>query len=197
MPKIEPISFLSLPQLWSNFRAGDEKAYTVLMETFTNLLYKYGMRFSNDSDFVKDCVQDVFFELWNRRERIKQTESVKAYLFKALRLRIFREKSNWAYSESLDENYDFLIEFDIETTIIETEATGELSLQLHKLLNNLPKRQKEILYLRFYEGLDQDKIGEIMGLNRQSVYNLLHEALIRLRKYWFKEAYLLIFLLLK
>jgi RNA polymerase sigma factor (sigma-70 family) len=176
---------------------GDEDAYTRLMETFANPMYKYGVRFFANGDCVKDCIQDVFFELWNRRERIKQTESVKSYLFKALRLRIFREKSNWKYAESLEDNYEFAIEFDVETNIIELESSQQIRVRLHKIINNLPKRQKEILYLRFYEGMDQDKIAEVMGLNRQSVYNLLYESILSLRKHWHKEAYLLLFLFLK
>jgi RNA polymerase sigma factor (sigma-70 family) len=157
------------------------------MKIFTNPMYRYGIRFVENEDFVKDCIQDVFFELWNRRERISQTESVKSYLFKALRLRIFREKSKWKHPEALDDNYEFMMEFDAESNIIKQELTDEICSKLHKILDNLPKRQKEILYLRFYEGLDQDKIAEIMELNRQSVYNLLHESILRLRKYWMKS----------
>ena len=181
------ISNKSVAQLWNDFRTGDEDSYTNLMKIFTNPMFRYGIRFVRNEDFVKDCIQDIFFELWNRRDKIRQAESVKAYLFKALRLRIFRERSKWESSEALDDNYEFVIEFDIEANIIKQEVSQEICLKLHKILGNLPKRQKEIMYLRFFEGMDQDKIAEIMGLNRQSVYNLLHESIIRLRKYWLKS----------
>jgi RNA polymerase sigma factor (sigma-70 family) len=181
------ISNKSAIQLWNNFRTGDEFAYTSLMGIFTNPMFRYGIRFVNDTDFVKDCIQDVFFELWNRRERIKQTESVKSYLFKALRMRIFREKPKWKLSESIDDNYEFIVEFDVEADIIKQELSEEICLKLRTILESLPKRQKEILYLRFYEGMDQDRIAEVMGLNHQSVYNLLHESILRLRKYWLKS----------
>lgn len=166
---------------------GDEYSYTSLMEIFTNPMFRYGTRFVENGDFVKDCIQDVFFELWNRREKIRQAESVKSYLFKALRMRIFREKSKWKLTESLDENYEFIIEFDVEANIIKQELSEEICLKLRKILDSLPKRQKEILYLRFYEGMDQDKIAEVMDINRQSVYNLLHESILRMRKYWLKS----------
>ncbi len=181
------ISNKSVVQLWYNFRMGDEYSYTSLMEIFTNPMFRYGTRFVENGDFVKDCIQDVFFELWNRREKIRQAESVKSYLFKALRMRIFREKSKWKLTESLDENYEFIIEFDVEANIIKQELSEEICLKLRKILDSLPKRQKEILYLRFYEGMDQDKIAEVMDINRQSVYNLLHESILRMRKYWLKS----------
>jgi RNA polymerase sigma factor (sigma-70 family) len=180
----------SLINLWSNFKAGNERAYTSLMENLATPLYSYGIRFVNDDDFIKDCIQDVFFELWNRRDRINSTDYVKSYLFKALRLRIFREQGNWNNAEPLYDNYQFTVQLDTESALIETQTNEEMTRKMQRLLNHLPRRQKEILYLRFYEGLDQDRIAEIMGLNRQSVYNLLHESILRLRKSWHKEAML-------
>jgi len=179
-----------LINLWTNFRAGNEEAYTSLMENFAAPLYNYGIRFVNDDDFIKDCIQDVFFELWKRRERINSTDYVKSYIFKALRLRIFREQGNWNNAEPIHENYQFAVQLDTESVLIESQSSDEMTRKMQRLLNHLPRRQKEILYLRFYEGLDQDRIAEIMSLNRQSVYNLLHESILRLRKSWLKEAVL-------
>ena len=175
-------------RLWNNFRAGDAIAYSNLIKKYSNILFKYGIRFTPDEDFVKDCIQDVFFELWNRRERINNTPSVKSYLLKALRLRIFRERSKWNNSETIDENYCFNIEFNIENKIIESQASEENRIKILNVLNRLPKRQKEVLYLRFYEGLDHDKISQVMELSKQSVYNLLHEAMNHMRKVWFEQA---------
>ena len=69
-------------QLWLSFRGGDHNAYNLLVRKHANLLFSYGCKFSRDEDFIKDCIQDVFFELWNRREKISHAASVKAYLFK-------------------------------------------------------------------------------------------------------------------
>jgi RNA polymerase sigma factor (sigma-70 family) len=178
----------SLTYLWNSFRSGNEEAYTCLMEAFMNPLYRYGIRFVHDEDFIKDCIQDVFFELWNRRDKISATPYVKSYLFKSLRLRIFREQSKWKGAEALDENYQFAVELDMETTMIELQSSEAVKFKMERILNDLPRRQREILYLRFYEELDQHRIAEIMGLNPQSAYNLLHESILRLRKHWFKET---------
>lgn len=166
---------------------GNEISYTSLMRIFSNPMYRYGIRFIDNPDFVKDCIQDVFFELWNRRDKIRQAECVKSYLYKSLRLRIFRERSKWKPAELLEDNYEFMIEFDVESNIINAEVSREIYHRLEKILDNLPKRQKEILYLRFYEGMSPEKIAEVMDLNRQSVYNLMHESIISLRKYWAKS----------
>ncbi|WP_423148892.1 RNA polymerase sigma factor [Rubrolithibacter danxiaensis] len=180
-------------ELWARFRNGDQQAYEKLIHKLSTPLYGYGMRIIHDHEFVKDCIQDVFFELWNRRKRISQTPSVKSYLFKAIRLRIFREYKKWDKTDSLDDNYHFLVEFNIETKIIEEQLSEETESRIKKILNELPKRQKEIIYLRFYEGLNSEQIAEIMGVTKQSVYNLLRDSIQRLRNEWFKVAFSILF----
>ena len=182
--------------LWNNFRSGDTAAYTSLIKKYSNLLFRYGIRFIQDKDLVKDCIQDVFFELWNRRQNIGPTASVKSYLFKSLRLRIFREKNKWTASERLADDYCFEIEFNVESKLIEDQTNDEIRAKINHALNRLPKRQKEILYLRFYEGLDHTRISQVMGLSKQSAYNLLHESIVHLKEAWFQQIVLFLVLLL-
>lgn len=173
---------LSDESLWLNFRKGDHKAYTLLLRKHANVLFSYGCKFSKDEDFVKDCIQDVFFELWNRREKISQAANVKAYLFKSLRLRIFREQSKWNNSSSFEDSFLFEDDFNIESHLIQEQTSKEIRQKLQTILTSLTQRQKEILYLHFFEDMDHDGIGKTMGLNRQSVYNLLYRSIITLRK---------------
>lgn len=170
--------------LWDLFRAGDEVAYSKLIKKYSKPLFNYGFRICQDEDFLKDCVQDVFLELWNRRLRISATQAVKWYLFKAVRLRIFRERPKWNRGETLDESYEFLVEFNIESKMISDLERVELSDKIKQTLNTLPTRQKEIMYLRFYEGLDFDSIAQIMEISKQSVHNLLQKAYKNFRSEW-------------
>lgn len=171
-------------ELWSRFRGGDADAFSDLMRRYSRLLFRYGSRLSPDSDLVKDCIQDIYFDLWEHRSTINQTASVKPYLFKALRLRIFREQIKWGRYENLEDDMTFSVEFSIESQLINQQQIEETKEKLGKLMNTLPKRQKEILYLKFYEELNHDDIAKVMNMNRQSVYNLLHESILRLRKNW-------------
>lgn len=170
--------------LWDLFRDGDESAYTQLMKTYSKTLFNYGFRICQDKDFLKDCIQDIFLELWNRRLKISSTPAVKYYLFKALRLRIFREQAKWNRGEPLDDNYEFVVEFNVEAKMIADLETVELSTRIQQVLNALPNRQREIMYLRFYEGLDFDNISLIMDISKQSVHNLLQKAYKSFRSEW-------------
>ena len=126
--------------------------------------------------------------------------SVKFYLMKSLRQKIIREIPKWAQSTPLEQIYDetnFHLSIEIEQ---ESPISPEAQQKLLSYIASLAPRQKELLYLRFYQGLKQDKIAELMQLNRQSVYNLQRSALSALRKVVDYEAvvalmYSIIFLL--
>ena len=184
MPKQSMKVYNNDPQLWSDFKAGNHDAYTTIIQRYFKPMFIYAVRLSKDQDFVKDCIQDVFYNLWKRRENISHAESVKSYLFTAIRFRIYREQKKWNNFDELNDDYAFDAEINIEIKLIEDQNTIELKRKLETVLNNMPPRQKEILYLRFYENMDHGRIAQIMGLNQQVVYNLLHKSLMRLRKDW-------------
>lgn len=185
--------------LWAQIKNSDEKAYEELIRQFYQILYNYGIRLVNDEDYVKDCVQDVFMEIWVRRFTLGDTDFVKYYLLKSLRRRIFREYNKWfSQSSELDEDYNFEVDFSIETELIKQQTSEEQIQKIEHLLNKLPKRQKEAIYLKFYQDLNNEQIAEVLGVNRQSVYNLLYEALRKLRNEWtndFVSLYALLMLL--
>lgn len=147
-------------------------------------LFNYGTKFIKDGEFVKDCLQDLFLELWRSRENINGTDFVKSYLFKSLRNKIYRElhKNRWHLNTGqIEDDYYFDVEFSIEHHLIREQTLRETSNKFSELLNKLPKRQKEIIYLRFYQNLEIPEIVQVMEINAQSVYNLLHKALTNLK----------------
>ncbi|MGV3762494.1 RNA polymerase sigma factor [Parapedobacter sp.] len=167
--------------IWKRFQLGDKDAFTKLVNQNSDLLYGYGRRFSSDEELVRDCIQDVFLTLWRRRAHLSETTCIRFYLMKALRQRIVRESTKWKSTLPLD-----TIPQDKDNFSIDLENDVNLPVSAKSLLkayvDKLTPRQREIIYLRFYENLKQEKIAELMGLNRQSVYNLQRSALVALKK---------------
>lgn len=172
-------------ELWEAFKQGDRDAYTVLMERHYRPLYSYGTKLTFEKELVKDCIQEVFLELWHRRTAIGVADSPRFYLLRALQRRIHRavQRNRVFYqSSAIDPGAAFSVEFSIEADLISRQEQEERVQQLATLVATLSPRQKQLIYLRFYQDLDFDEIAKLMELNRQSVYNLLHESLLRLRK---------------
>ena len=90
----------------------------------------------------------------------------------------------WKVNDEIGKDAPFLIEFNIETKLIEDLNLLEQSLKIKHVLNNLPPRQQEIIYLRFFENLTLNQISETMNISKQSVNNLLQKAYKSFRSEW-------------
>ena len=66
--------------------------------------------------------------------------------------------------------------------MITRQEEQELRKQVIALVNTLPARQQEIIFLRFYEGMSYEEIAVIMDINMSSTYKLLYKALDNLQK---------------
>jgi RNA polymerase sigma factor (sigma-70 family) len=176
--------------LLQRLQQNDEEALALLMEMYYDDLYNYAARFTKNDGLIKDCIQEVFISLWQRRETAGTILSPKYYFLRAIKnkvLKAIHKNIHKATSADLQEEYDFFHEFSIEQVIIEKQVSDEKAGKLRKILSLLSKRQKEIIYLKYYQYLDHGQIAELMNISRQSVYNLLHEAIHKLRGLWHKE----------
>ncbi len=175
-------------KLWISLKEGNEFALNKLVKKFFNPLLNYGFKFVKDEAFVKDCVQEVFIEIWKRRERLSIPNSIKAYLLSCVRKKVVREgfRQNIIKSdeENKIQNAKIQIDSSIEKLIIEEESSFEISEKVKKALFQLPKRQYEVLYLQYYQNLNREEIADIMGVKAQSVSNLTQSAFKSFRENW-------------
>jgi RNA polymerase sigma factor (sigma-70 family) len=166
---------------WNAFKQGDWDAFTALYGEFYELLNNYGHKFTKDADLIQDAVHDLFVRLWTTRTRLGNPASVKNYLYKALRSTLFRKIQSVAKFVELDnESRGFEVNFIPDASFRQEEQ--ELRKQVIALVNTLPARQQEIIFLRFYEGMSYDEIASIMDINMSSTYKLLYKALDNLQK---------------
>ncbi len=178
-------------QNWlQQLQQSDEQALAALMKKYYSSLKSYGIRFTQDEALVKDCIQEVFISLWQRRDNIATVLSLKYYLLRAVKNKVLKSLHQKARKTAIadwQEKYDFFQEFSVERLIIEKQVSEEKAVALRKTLSQLSKRQHEVIYLKFYQRLDHGQIADLMNISRQSVYNLLHEALQKLRGLWQAE----------
>lgn len=167
----------------------DDKALAFLMQKYYPDIYSYASKFCKDTAMVSDCIQEVFISLWQRRESATSILSLKYYLLRAVKNKVLKAlHSNQRLMQAKMENgYEFLQEFSIEKQIIDKQISEEKADRLKYVLSQLSKKQQEIVYLKYYQHLDYGQIADIMSINRQSVYNLLHETIQKLRDVWHIE----------
>jgi RNA polymerase sigma factor (sigma-70 family) len=168
--------------LWKAFKGGDEKALIVMFDRFAKALYNYGVKIHHEGEVVKDAVQELFIELWKNKENLADTDSIKFYLFKSLRRKLFRIKKSKADHDFLQlSELDDSVAPSHEFFVIAEQTSLEKRQRLMKMLDSLTARQREAVLLRYFEEMSYDKIAGIMEMSKQSAYNLIHKAISQLR----------------
>ena len=168
--------------LWYSFIEGNNAAFEQLFTRYYPTLLRYGRKFSLDTDFIKDSIQDLFSELWQRRTHLNTTPSVKHYLYKSLRRKMIRISGNRHQTDELtEETYQFAVTLSPEQILLDDEFSTQLSQQMNHWLTFLTPRQREAIYHKFYHDLDYEEISFIMSISNHTVRNLIYEALKLLR----------------
>jgi RNA polymerase sigma factor (sigma-70 family) len=168
----------------------DEAALALLMRKYYADLYNYAARFTHDDGLIKDCIQEVFISLWHRRQTAGGILSPKFYFLRAIKNKVLKSLHNVRRRvghQALPEDYDFFHEFSIEKIIIAKQVSEENAVRLKSIVALLSKREKEVIYLKYYQHLDNAQIADLMNIGRQAVYNLLHEAIRKLKELWHRE----------
>ena len=171
-------------RLFTAVCSGDRDAMSVLFLRYYDYLLHYGSRIGPYETIVEECIQDLFLHLFESGRRFGEVRNVKAYLFKALRRRVVekvraidkqkeRERLHSARSD---------VQFSVTDLEAEQEAKSEMHEALVQALNQLSWRQREAVYLRYYNRLSTKEIAEVMGVANQTVLNTLHQALKKIRK---------------
>jgi RNA polymerase sigma factor (sigma-70 family) len=165
--------------LWQNIKRDNELAFSIIYKKYTRRLYNYGMHCCHDHDLVMDCLQELFVSIWDKRKNLTTVHSVGSYLFKSFR-RLLMKKLSWRkrFLQSIDANQEryFEITLPVEALIEIGELQEEQSEKLRRSLVTLTKRQREAIFLKFYNDLSYSDIAS------DSVYNIISKAIESLRQ---------------
>ena len=177
-----------MPELennWKCMKEGNKKAFLDIYQENYNMLFSYGFTLIRDKELTKDCIQELFMEIWNTRITINHdVQNVRSYLCTWLRRKISRAQSrNIKEKKSETFSKDFTAgESSYEETLIAFQETEEKKEKLARALNNLTKKQLEVIRLRFFENLSYIEIAAKTGLTVRTIYNTIHLAIQHLRE---------------
>ncbi len=175
--------------IWEKLRQGKEEALVTLMRRYHGPMLSYARKLTADAVLAEDQTQELFVYLWTNRQQLGPTTAVRPYLLASLRrrlLRIKQQERRITYTADPLE-VPFLTQFTIEESLIEDEIHQQQLRRLNYLRNALPTRQRESLYLKFYQNLTNEQIAEVMHIGYQSATNLIYRALTFLRQHWHEE----------
>jgi RNA polymerase sigma factor (sigma-70 family) len=171
--------------LWSQLKNGEKAGLEGIYVKFSPELFRYGMAIKSHRCFIKDCIQELFIDLWKYRNSIRETENVKLYLFRSLSNKIYKEvskeKKRNEVDESTSDEHIFLVE-SVEDSLISIQGNEKTQIMLRKALGVLPTRQRQVIQHLFFENHTYEDTSKIMGINIESIYTLAWKAICNLKK---------------
>lgn len=173
-------------KLWMEIRSAKKESLSRLFCLTYSWLFNYGYKIIPNEAFIKDAIQELFLNLWKKRECINEARSVKSYLLYSLRRLILRRLKK--QRNRTIRNHDYKDQFSetiltVEDLIVHFEMEQEKKEKLATAIGSLSSRQKEAIYLKFYEGLSASEMASVMGINKQSVYNHVSKAIDKLQEF--------------
>ena len=184
----------NISMIWKSFLNGDKEAFASVYNLYVNDLYRYGSKLCKDEYLLKDAIQEVFLDLYLKRNNNKTSpENLKYYLLLALKRNLIKKMKQNRNLSGNSTDYDILFEpeYSVENTIIEQEEDEERKKRIQHVLNSLPAKQKEAVYLRYNEALEYPEIAKLLGVSVESVRKQVYRALKTIRELYKKQSIIL------
>ena len=161
-------------------KAGDSKAFNCLFDRYWQKIYITVFSISRDKEVCSEIVHDIFLNLWLKRDQI-HIVFFKGYVIASARYYVYRymknaKRNSLEYRENI-EHINSITTNDGESNI----RYQELEKKVERLLENLPKRCKEIFTLSRMDQLSNDEIAQRLDISKRTVENQLTHALHHLR----------------
>ena len=164
--------------------AGDRPAYTRLYAIYLDSLYQYIFLFTGNKEISEEIVQDVFLKIWERRTRLGEITSFRAYLFRAAKNHLInhirREQVRTKAFGYLQRQWESSPNGQDTGHQVDYRQTHAL---LRKAIGRLPKKRRLVFLLSAEDGLTLDEIAGRMGISKNVVKKQLYEGYDFIRTY--------------
>jgi len=180
------INFGDFPEseLWEEIKNGNRSAFSFIYSKYVKKLFRYGYFLVSDKDIVEDAIHDIFVKIWMNRNNHITIHCLKSYLYTSLRREVIAKKNNFLkFSRKMDHvDEKAMYQPSAEERWIDHERDEEFIAKMRTFVNNLTERQREIIFLRFYQNLSYEEISDLLHINSNYAYNLTSKAFTQIRK---------------
>lgn len=170
--------------LWSKLKQGDAKALREIYDLHIFDLENYCKKFTKDIEPIEDVLHDLFVNIWQKRDTIGHTDSIMSYLCVSIRRDLIKRINKSALIISIEntEKLDTNFSISAEDILIQEENSKIDKIKLEKAFKHLSHRQREAIYLKYYNEMSYEEICTVMDINYQSVRNLISKGILLLRE---------------
>lgn len=157
-------------------RLGDQLAYTEIYKRYFDLLYLHALKRVCDPEAAKDLIQELFTQLWFKRDVQHSQSNLSHYLYTATRNSVL----NFIARQKLESKYvSQLPDLDRvgECFTDHPARMNQLAAIIEKEVNELPEKMRIIFLLSRQDGLSHKQIADKLGLSELTVKTQVKNAL--------------------
>lgn len=152
-------------------------------------LVRFAKEFVMSEEDAENITQDVFADLWEKRESMDHIENINAYLFRLVRNRCLDHLKHKVFEQKYAENVQasFEVELNLKMQsldrfdVLDIYEGNEMEKLVREAINCLPKKCRAIFLLSRMEGLKYREISERLGISVNTVECQMGIALKKLR----------------
>jgi len=181
-------------QHWNRIAEGDQQAYAEVYRYYYRRFYNYGQKFTGDEALVEDAVQEALLTIWDKRHTLASIEYPGTYFYSSFRYTLLgklKQQQRLVGEEAAKEKP----EFAADQIMIAKETEAGQKVELERALTTLTARQREAIFLRFYEGLSYEEVASVLGITTKATYKIMARALAQLKENLLLSSGLLLLLL--
>lgn len=167
--------------LVSRFIAGDEAAFESLFKRHYQMLLKVSVFLLQDAEQGEEVVQDVFLNIWQKRENVNPEASFKNYLITSVRNRCFNHLKSKKQTQSINDDESWNEQLVADTHADTQAQVKDVQNAIEKAVDKLPEQCRLIFQLSRYEGMSYKEIAEALDLAPKTIENQIGRALKMLR----------------
>lgn len=175
---------ITINDYWVRFLTKDNEAFSCIYEAVVDDLFAYGMGMGYSSQLCEDAIQDTFYKIYTSKEKLKNIENFRFYLFRSFKNRLVdlvRQNKNIDISGDMKDP-SFTINVTVLDDIVMLEEGIMLKKKVESLLKMLTDHQREAIYLRYMQDMTYEDIANLMKMNIESVRKLVYRSLEAIRK---------------
>lgn len=178
--------------LLAEIAAGDERAFKKLFDLYKERFYAVALKMTRSEEVAEDIVQDVFMNIWSKREGLVNVENPSSYFFTAVYRRVYHHYRKTALERKILQAAPPAKE-SVNTTdeMVLAHESEEL---ISEAIAKLPPQQQLVFKLSRQEGLSREDVANQLHISPNTVRNHLADALKFIRAFLHDAAF--IFLLL-
>lgn len=166
-------------ELQALLQKDSEQAIVLIFKRYYNYLCKVVYKIIPDYTLVEDLTQEVFFELWRKKEQLSVTASLKAYIRRAA----VNKSLNYIRDQKIkfaDEEHYPVVKSKEPSATQKLEA-DELQVRIDEAIDRLPERCRVIFVLSRFEYMSYSEIANSLDISVKTVENQISKALKLLR----------------